>query len=57
VAVSDAALAAAVTTGPVSVAVAANDYWQFYSSGIASISDCPNAQLDHGVVAVGFTAT
>jgi C1A family cysteine protease len=49
-------LAAAISTGPVSVAVAANDYWQMYSGGVATIDDCPNDQLDHGVVAVGYTA-
>jgi len=53
---SDAGLAAAIAQGPVSVGVAANNFWQFYSGGVASLSDCPDAQLDHGVVAVGYTA-
>jgi len=26
-----------------------------YSSGIATLEDCPNAQLDHGVAVVGYT--
>jgi C1A family cysteine protease len=57
VAVSDAALAAAVTLAPVAIGVAANNAWQSYSSGILTLKKCPNGQLDHGVVAVGFTAT
>lgn len=39
-----------------SVGVAANDAWQMYSGGVVGINDCPNGQLDHGVVLVGYTA-
>lgn len=45
-------LAAAVAARPVSVAVDANN-WQLYSSGV--FSDCSDS-LDHGVLAVGYTA-
>jgi len=46
-------LADAVAEGPVAVAVAANDQWQSYSGGVLSIDDCPDSDLDHGVVCVG----
>jgi cathepsin L len=52
---NDADLAAAIAEGPVSVGVAANDYWQSYSGGVVTIDECPNGQLDHGVVAVGYS--
>jgi C1A family cysteine protease len=45
-------LAAAVVQQPVSIAVDANN-WQLYSSGV--FSDC-DANLDHGVLLVGYTA-
>jgi len=50
---TDADLAKAVEEGPVSVGVAANNYWQMYYGGLVTLDDCPNAQLDHGVVCVG----
>jgi len=51
---NDKALAAAVSVGPVSVAIEADQScFQFYSSGIMSNSAC-GTQLDHGVLAVGF---
>lgn len=43
-------LKAALTNGPVSVAVDANN-WQFYGGGV--FSKCKTS-LDHGVLAVGF---
>jgi C1A family cysteine protease len=49
----EAALAAAVTQQPVSVAVdAGGSAWQFYSGGVVS-SAC-GTQLDHGVLAAGY---
>jgi C1A family cysteine protease len=51
---SDAALAAAVTVGPVSVAIEADQsVFQFYSSGVLVSASC-GTQLDHGVLAVGY---
>ena len=47
------ALTAAVTKGPVSVAVNAGSLgWQFYSSGI--LKKFCGTSLDHGVVVVGY---
>lgn len=50
------ALKQAVSGRPVSVGVAANSAWQMYSGGVVSLDDCPNGQLDHGVVLVGYNA-
>ena len=51
---NDKALAAAITKGPVSVAIEADQAcFQFYSSGVMSDASC-GTQLDHGVLAVGF---
>ena len=54
---SDAALQAAITSGPVAVAIHAGAFgFQFYSSGIIT-SNCVAdtvPQLDHGVTAIGF---
>jgi C1A family cysteine protease len=48
------ALKEAVSIGPVSVAIDADTrYFQSYSSGIMDLSDC-NANLDHGVLIVGY---
>lgn len=52
---TDAALESAVAQQPVSIGVAANSAWQLYTGGVLSIDECPDAQLDHGVVLVGFT--
>jgi cathepsin L len=50
---SESQLAAAVTNGPVSVAIEADQSgFQFYKSGVFS-GTC-GTQLDHGVLAVGF---
>jgi len=51
---NDKALEAAITVGPVSVAIEANQScFQFYSSGVMSDASC-GTQLDHGVLAVGY---
>jgi C1A family cysteine protease len=51
---NEAQLIAAIATGPVSVAVEADQVgWQHYASGIFS-GPC-GTQLDHGVLAVGYT--
>lgn len=53
VAESEAALQAAVTLNPVSVAIEADqDAFQFYSSGVLT-GRC-GTNLDHGVLAVGY---
>jgi len=53
---SDQALEAAITKGPVSVAIEADQScFQFYSSGVMDSPSC-GTQLDHGVLAVGFGA-
>jgi len=50
----EAALAAAVAIGPVSVAIEADQScFQFYSTGILADPSC-GVQLDHGVLAVGY---
>jgi len=53
---SDAGLINALQDGPISVGVLANDLWQSYSGGIVTIDDCPNGELNHGVVVVGYDA-
>jgi len=53
---SDEALKEAVSLAPLSVGVAANDAWQMYWGGIVKFEKCPDADLNHGVVLVGFTA-
>lgn len=51
---SDQALEAAITVGPVSVAIEADQScFQFYTSGVMDDAAC-GTQLDHGVLAVGF---
>lgn len=51
------ALAAAVSLGPVSVAIEADQAcFQFYSSGILNDPSC-GTNLDHGVLAVGYDKT
>ncbi|KAF0691732.1 Aste57867_17096 [Aphanomyces stellatus] len=47
------ALASALTTQPVSVTVeAGNSVWQNYQGGV--VTQCPGAQSDHAVIAVGY---
>ena len=43
--------------GPISVAIDAEDDFQFYKSGIFSSESCSNTQLDHAVTAVGIGMT
>ncbi|OQR88952.1 cysteine protease family C01A [Achlya hypogyna] len=46
-------LTTALDTQPVAVAVeAGNDVWQYYKGGV--VSQCPGAQSDHAVIAVGY---
>jgi len=49
---TDAALAAAVATQPVSVTVKADSTFQMYSSGVASVA-C-SGSINHAVIAVGY---
>lgn len=54
---NEAALAFAVSKGPVSVAIEADQAcFQFYSSGVMADTSC-GTQLDHGVLAVGYGTT
>lgn len=52
---SDNALKEALTLTPTSVSVNANQYWQHYKSGIIKFSDCPAGELNHDVLAVGYS--
>lgn len=52
---SDDALVTALQDGPLSIGVAASFSWQFYQGGVMKYNSCPNGQLDHGVVLVGYT--
>ena len=47
-------LDAVLSIGPISVAIDAEDDFQFYSSGIFTSSTCSETQLDHAVTVVGF---
>jgi C1A family cysteine protease len=40
--------------GPLPIAVDASEHWQTYTGGV--VSTCTGTSLDHGVLAVGFTA-
>jgi len=46
-------LSASSNIGPISIAVDANMFWQFYSSGIFDHT-CNPDKLDHGVLLVGY---
>ncbi|CAK4107062.1 unnamed protein product, partial [Aphanomyces euteiches] len=49
----EAALMSALNSQPVSVLVeAGNEVWRNYQSGI--VTQCPGAQVDHAVIAVGY---
>ncbi len=39
--------------GPLSIGVAANDYWQHYKSGVLT-EGCNGTRVDHGVLLVGY---
>jgi len=53
---SETSLETAVTNGPVSVAIEADQYaFQFYSSGV--LTGTCGTSLDHGVLAVGYGTT
>ncbi|CEG43342.1 RxLR-like protein [Plasmopara halstedii] len=53
---SDAGLVRALSGRPVAVGVAAgNPTWKQYKSGI--VSSCTSSQLDHAVLAVGYTSS
>merc|ERR1739845_126901 len=51
---NNAALQSAITSGPVSVTVDADNSWQSYRSGVLSKSCGIFGQIDHAVIAVGY---
>ena len=50
----DALYNAIAKVGPISVAIDAEDDFQFYSAGIFSSTECSSQMLDHAVLAVGY---
>ena len=48
---------ALLSVGPISVAIDAEDDFQFYQTGIFESTTCSSTELDHAVTAVGFGAT
>ena len=50
-------LDAILSIGPISVAIDAENDFQFYSSGIFTSNTCSQTQLDHAVTVVGFGRT
>ena len=54
---SETQMLAAVTAGPVSVAIEADQSgFQFYKSGVVKASDGCGSQLNHAVVIVGYSS-
>jgi C1A family cysteine protease len=51
---NNAALQSAITSGPVSVTVDADNSWQLYRSGVLSKSCGIFGRIDHAVIAVGY---
>merc|ERR1712166_693026 len=51
---ASSALQSAITSGPVSITVDADNSWQSYRSGVLSKSCGLFGQIDHAVIAVGY---
>jgi len=50
----DSLLDACANVGPISIAVDANMFWQFYSRGVFHPLFCSGSTLNHGVAVVGY---
>ena len=48
---------ALLTVGPISVAIDAEDDFQFYATGFFETTECSQTELDHAVTAIGFGQT